>query len=106
MNDNEWMELRAEMHADCINRLTRVIQNSIGSKLPNITFLFNLEWPNLDKPGLITIYTIRPGVLIGYHGTNIDKLKQSFKDEFDHDFDIHIVEAQYIYNSVCFSTVK
>ena len=43
---------------------------------------------------LITIYTTQPGLMIGLHGSRVDKYRKKFNEEFDEDFTIEFKELK------------
>lgn len=104
--DEEFMRMREEANKYFLDRITNAFNKAIGCRFPAMTFLFDFEWPSIDKPGIITIYTTRPGILIGVHGTNIDELRNKLKEEFQHDFEIHIKEVRYMYTSTFVGKVE
>ena len=47
----------------------------------------------LDK-NKFTVWTDRPGILIGKGGKNVDILKEELKKEFDEDYDVEFKEIK------------
>lgn len=104
--DEAWMKMRAEANNDFRNRITKVLNCAIGFKFSSITFLFDFKWPSTNDPGIITIYTTHPGILIGKHGINIDELRDHLRAEFDREFEVKIKEVQYMYKAEFISEIK
>ena len=104
--DEEWMKMREEADNDFRNRITKVLNRAIGSKFSSITFLFDFQWPSINDPGAITIYTTHPGILIGKYGINMSELRDHLRAEFDREFEVKIKEVQYMYKSTFISEIK
>ncbi len=92
MFDYDWEEFRAEALVYAKDRNETLIKtwlNKIGYKDKNpIGYDIRLS----DKT--ITIYSTRPGVLIGKAGINVDELKKMLSDEFRGEWKVKFVEIR------------
>lgn len=86
----EFEELRGEVLEEMDERNERVLKNfffRIGNK--GIVGYEN----KLDK-NKFTVWTDRPGILIGKGGKNVDILKEELKKEFNRDYDVEFKEIK------------
>lgn len=86
----EFEELRGEVLEEMDGRNERVLKNfffRIGNK--GIVGYEN----KLDK-NKFTVWTDRPGILIGKGGKNVDILKEELKKEFNRDYDVEFKEIK------------
>lgn len=87
---NNFEQFRGESleYMDNLNRtLLEKWCKEIGCKYP-IGYYNNLS----DRK--MVIYTERPGAMIGYHGKNVNLLKELLKEEFLHEYTIEFVEIR------------
>lgn len=86
----EFEELRGEVLEEMDERNERVLKHfffRIGNK--GIVGYEN----KLDK-NKFTVWTDRPGILIGKGGKNVDILKEELKKEFNRDYDVEFKEIK------------
>ena len=86
----EFEELRGKVLEEMDERNERVLKHfffRIGNK--GIVGYEN----NLGK-NKFTIWTDRPGILIGKGGKNVDILKEELKKEFNRDYDVEFKEIK------------
>ena len=86
----EFEELRGEVLEEMDERNERVLKQfffRIGNK--GIVGYEN----NLAK-NKFTVWTDRPGILIGKGGKNVDILKEELKKEFNRDYDVEFKEIK------------
>ena len=86
----EFEELRGEVLEEMDERNERVLKHfffRIGNK--GIVGYEN----KLDK-NKFTVWTDRPGILIGKGGKNVDILKEELKKEFNSDYDVEFKEIK------------
>lgn len=90
MFDDSFEELRSEALNYCANKNKVIIENWCkGCGMNEPVGYYN----DLSKHEL-TIYTTRPGVMIGKAGKDINNVKEVLKEEFGHDYDIKFVEIR------------
>ena len=51
-------------------------------------------YKNELSKGLFTVWTDRPGILIGKGGQNVEVLKEILKEEFDRDYEVDFKEIK------------
>ena len=86
----EFEELRGEVLEEMDERNERVLKHfffRIGNKV-----IVGYE-NKLDK-NKFTVWTDRPGILIGKGGKNVDILKEELKKEFNRDYDVEFKEIK------------
>lgn len=84
------MECLLEARANLRKAEETLLKNwltELGYKEP-VGFFFNYSEKQL------TLYTTRPGLLIGKAGVNIDKLKKMLADEFNKEWTIEFIEIR------------
>ena len=103
MNENEFddfMEERSLAAEFFNNRIKKCFDAAFGEINCDLFIGYSHEYGQMDcdthetKNGKLTIYTNRPGIVIGKAGCNIDKLKAALKDEFGFDYNINIKEIR------------
>ena len=80
--------------ADCMADMARRNKFVIESFCKEIGFRQPVGYHNEFCKGKLTLYTTRPGVLIGYHGKGVDLLKEYLRKEFNRDYKIEFVEIR------------
>ena len=77
MNDNEWMEFRAES----LEYVKNLHESALKKYLNEIGFkdIFAYEYSYSENK--FTIYTCRPGIWIGKGGAGVERLKEILSKE-------------------------
>lgn len=89
MNENDWMEFRAEAIRFAKERNSKLIDTwckECGVTTP-------IGYYN-DHNGTMTIYTDKPGWLIGKGGEKVNKFKEALKQEFHREYEVKFVEVR------------
>lgn len=92
---DEYMFMREEAATWFKNKFMRIFEEAFGHIQSDILFMFDHEYATTTDNGKITIYTNRPGILIGVAGKNVDKLKEALKREFKHDYNVYFHEVNH-----------
>lgn len=90
MDELEWMEMREESckylkekhESPLIQYLTEL----------NISDDFLYEYSNMNRN--LVIYTKRPGIWIGLHGSGYNRLKEILLEKFEHDVEVNFKEVR------------
>lgn len=88
--DDEFMKLRAECHEILKNKEESIIKkwlSEIGYAGP-VGYYRNISDREME------IYTTRPGILIGKHGTSVDKFRTMLNEEFGGKWKVKFVEIR------------
>ena len=89
MDEYDWMEFRAEALRFAKERNTKLIED--WCKECHVTTPVGYD-NNYD--GIMTIYTDRPGHLIGKGGEKVNKFKEALKQEFRKEYEVKFVEIR------------
>lgn len=89
-DEDDWMEFRAEAHEFMHNRHKKLIEDwCVECK---VTTPIGYYHDYLNK--IITIYTDRPGYLIGKGGEKVKKFEEAFSKEFGKPYKVKFVEVR------------
>ena len=77
MNDIEWLELRE----DAATHFKRIHENALKHYLDEIGFADTFAYEYSYSENRFIIYTQRPGIWIGRHGSGVDRLKEILSEE-------------------------
>ena len=90
MTENEWQQFRGEALEFMRNLETKLIEDwCTDCKVTTpIGYYFNLS------KGIVTIYTDRPGYLIGMKGSKVDKFKAAVEKEMGKKYKVEFVEIR------------
>lgn len=94
------MLLRAEAARFFDERVKKCFDAAFGDINCDLYIGFSHEYGTMDVSdgsvvnGKLTLYTNRPGIVIGKAGCNIDKLKAAFKEEFGFEYNVNIKEIK------------
>lgn len=87
---NNFQELREEAYKEI--REMREAPLKLFLEEANINDNFFYEYKSSNK--IIIIYTIIPGIWIGFKGRGIKRLKEILKAEFNHDVEVEFKEIK------------
>lgn len=87
---NNFQELREEAYKEI--REMREAPLKLFLEEANINDNFFYEYKSNNK--ILTIYTIIPGIWIGFRGRGIKRLKEILKAEFNHDVEVEFKEIK------------
>jgi predicted metal-dependent RNase len=88
-DDDAWMEMRAEARRFAEERNSKLIED--WCKECHVTTPIGYD---NDYSGVMTIYTDRPGYLIGKGGEKVNKFKEALKKEFRKEYEVKFVEVR------------
>ena len=88
-DEDVWMEIRAESIRISKERNRKLIED--WCRECHVTS--PIGYYN-DYCGVITIYTDRPGYLIGRGGEKIQKFKEALKQEFHREYEVKLIEVR------------
>ena len=89
MYDESFEEFRGKVLEEIEERNQRVLKN----------FFWRINYKGIvgyeNKLGkTFTVWTDRPGILIGYKGENVKILKEILKEEFNYDYEVEFKEIK------------
>ena len=93
---NNFQELREEAYREI--REMREAPLKLFLEEANINYNFFYEYKSSNK--ILIIYTIIPGIWIGFKGRGIKRLKEILKAEFNHDVKVELKEIKGNFMSV------
>lgn len=89
MDELDWMEFRAKAARYEQERNRKLIE--VWCKECGVTTPVGYE---NDHDGVMTIYTDKPGLLIGRGGEKVNKFHKALKREFNRDYKVKLVEIR------------
>lgn len=90
MYDNSFEELRYEVSNYYNNKNKEIVENwckKCGMTEP-------VGYFNCLSKYEFTIYTTRPGIMIGFQGEHVNNFKEVLKEEFNHEYEVKFVEIR------------
>lgn len=89
MDNSDWLEIRSMASKLVREEQEKLISRCLDECNIKDTFFYNYSFRNK----IFTIYTSNPGVWIGYHGVNIEKITNILRSEYK-DCNIEIKEIR------------
>ncbi len=86
----DFEELRGKILEEAAERNERVLRHFFW----RINYKGIVGYENSLGKGVFTVWTDRPGILIGKGGQNVEILKEILKEEFDRDYDVKFKEIK------------
>lgn len=96
-NEEEWQEFRAK----CLEVARTIEQRLIEQWCKESNVKTPVGYYRDCVKHVFTVYTNRPGELIGKGGKNIEKFKADLLEEYKHEYDVKIVEVRGGFANLC-----